>query len=107
MALEILEESERINTEHRIPILLSNLMHSLAETYLIFAENQENSKTDWMHKARHACKQALQAGKGSKAKLPNAMLLQGSYLWIQGRAKAAKKLWVARSGIGGGNGYAL
>jgi len=94
MALEILEESERINTEHRIPILLSNLMHSLAETYLIFAENQENSKTDWMHKARHACKQALKAGKGSKAKLPNAMLLQGSYLWIQGRAKAAKKLWL-------------
>ena len=93
-ALEILEEGERINTEHRIPILMTNLTHNLAEAYLVFAEKEKNDKTDWMHKARHACKQALKAGKGSKAKLPNAMLLQGRYLWFQGRAKVAKKLWL-------------
>jgi len=93
-ALEILEESERINTEHRIPILTTNLMHNLAEVYLVFAEKEKNNKTEWMHKARHACKQALKAGKGSKAKLPGAMLLQGRYLWFQGKAKAARKLWL-------------
>lgn len=70
-ALEILEESERINTEHRIPVPMTNLMHSLAEAYLAFAEKEKKNKTDWMHKARHACKQALKAGKGSKAKLPH------------------------------------
>ena len=70
-ALEILEESERINTEHRIPIPMTNLMHSFAEVYLAFAEKEKKNKTDWMHKARYACKQALKAGKGSKAKLPH------------------------------------
>ncbi|MFH1242556.1 MAG: adenylate/guanylate cyclase domain-containing protein [Pseudomonadota bacterium] len=93
-ALEILEDSERINTEHRIPIVLTNLMHNLAEVYLVFAEKQENDKANWMHKARHACKLALKAGKGSRAKLPEAMLLQGRYLWIKGSAKAARKLWL-------------
>ena len=93
-ALEILEETERINTEHRIPVLMTNLMHNLAEAYLVFVEKDKNNKTDWMHKARNACKQALKAGKGSKAKLPAAMLLQGRCLWFQGRAKAAKKIWL-------------
>ena len=36
---------------------------------------------------------ALKAGKGSRAKMPEAMLLQGRYLWIKGNVKAAKKIW--------------
>ncbi len=101
-ALEILEDSERINAEHRIPIVLTNLMHNLAEAYLVFAERQENDKADWMRKARHACKLAMKAGKGARAKLPEAMLLQGRYLWIKGSAKAARKLWLRGQGLAEG-----
>ncbi|MBL7213694.1 MAG: AAA family ATPase [Desulfobacteraceae bacterium] len=93
-ALEILEESEQKNTEHRIPTVLTNLMHNLSEVYLMFAEKERDNKADWMRKAARACKLALRAGKGAKARLPEAMLLQGRYLWIKGRAKAAKKMWL-------------
>lgn len=93
-ALEILEEGERLNAERRIPLLLTGLMHTLGELYLVYVEREKNNKTEWMRKARKACKQALKSGRGSKAKLPRAMLLKGRLFWLQGKAEAAKKLWL-------------
>ena len=94
-ALETLEESERINTERRIPDLMTNLMLWLAEVYLVFAEKEKiDNKTYWLKKARHACKSALKAGKGSKAKLPRAIFLQGKYFWLRKKPERARKLWL-------------
>jgi len=93
-ALEILEESEQKNTEHRIPPVLTNLSHNLTQAYLMFAEQEKDNKADWMRKAGRSCKLALKVGKGAKAKAPEALLLQGRYMWLKGRAKAAKKLWL-------------
>jgi len=93
-ALKILEESEQKNTEHRIPPVLANLAHALTAAYLMFAEKEKENRGDWMRKAGRTCKLALKAGKGARAKLPEALLLQGRYLWMKGRAKAAKKVWL-------------
>jgi tetratricopeptide (TPR) repeat protein len=94
-ALEILEESDRINTEHRIPLLMTNLIFWLAEAYLVFAEKEKiDHNNDWLQKARHACKNALKAGKGSRAKLPRAIFLQGKYFWLQKKPAKARKLWL-------------
>ena len=93
-ALEILEETREKNTEHRIPTVLTNLTHKLAEVYLILAEKERDNKADWIRKAGPTCKLALKAGKGAKAGLSEALLLQGRYLWIKGRTKGAKKIWL-------------
>ena len=93
-ALEILEESERLNRERRIPVLLSHLMHALTAVYLALAERDTGNEADWMQKAGATCQQALKAGRGAKAKLPWALLLQGRYLCLKGKSKSARKRWL-------------
>jgi hypothetical protein len=39
-------------------------------------------------------KKALKAGKGSKAKLPRAIFLQGKYFWLLKKLAKARKLWL-------------
>ena len=94
VALDIFEKTEQIIIAHRVPIHFVHFYNCLADAYLVIAEqNENNDKADWLKKAKHACRQALKGGKGSRAKLPEAMMLQGRYLWLKGKPRQALKWW--------------
>jgi hypothetical protein len=46
-----------------------------------------------MGKAKRACRVALKQGKTFCGGLPEAMRLQGRYVWLRGRRSAAQRWW--------------
>jgi tetratricopeptide (TPR) repeat protein len=97
-ALSVLLASEQFRIEHGggpfSPVILCN---GLAEAYLMAAERSDalpsSEKTDWLGKARRACRDALKNGKGVRPGLPEAMRLRGTYEWLKGKPAPAQKWW--------------
>lgn len=71
-----------------------SLRNGLAEAYLLAVEKHgQNERTDWLRKAKRACRDALKQGNVFRPGLPEAMRLKGICEWLRGRHAAAHKWW--------------
>lgn len=77
-----------------LPYCIAGFYLGIAEAYLVAAEKEKGSeRTAFMKKARHACYEALRFGKIFSSAMPEALRLQGNYLWLLGRHSEARQQW--------------
>jgi tetratricopeptide (TPR) repeat protein len=93
--LDILRSSQQVYAEHGAA--WSNdceLYEGLIEAYLLAVEQSDGAeRTDWLRKAKGACRGALRRGKAARFRLPAAMRLRGTYEWLRSKSAAAQKWW--------------
>lgn len=95
-ALAELETCRRVAQEHRViePHSRMNLLNTQAALSLyVFEHSNGSERADWSHKARRACRAAVKTSSICRPKAAEAMRLQGTYEWLQGRPAAAQKWW--------------
>jgi len=70
------------------------LNHARAERSLVMAEQSSGVERDrWLGQARRECDSARRRIKFFRPGAPEAMLYQGRYEWLNGRASAARRWW--------------
>jgi tetratricopeptide (TPR) repeat protein len=93
-ALSVLEETRRIYTEHGTTwgndIALYN---GLAEAALWIAERDTMHQKANLSRANQASREALEHARKSRVRLPDAMRIRATCLWLSGDRKAAQKMW--------------
>jgi tetratricopeptide (TPR) repeat protein len=106
-AAELIEDAQTIVAHHNIVefVAVAMLRSTLALCYLELFEHWERqephegevgtpmSKRVWRNRARHACARALRHGRKFAAALPEALRLQGLFLWLCGRQGKAQQWW--------------
>ncbi len=93
--LDTLWSSQQVYAEHGAA--WSNdceLYEGLTEAYLLAVEQSDGAeRTDWLRKAKGACRGTLRRGKAARFRLPAAMRLRGTYEWLRSKPAAAQKWW--------------
>ena len=96
-ALEILESNYNFIVEHnfqRGPFPNAMLQNGLAAAYLIAAEQSKPPERDaWLKKAGQACRSALRWAKFLRPGKPEALRLQGRYVWLKANTAQAQSWW--------------
>jgi class 3 adenylate cyclase/tetratricopeptide (TPR) repeat protein len=96
-ALEVLEANRRFIAEHNLRRGLevnTELYIGLAGTYLLAAEKADPmERAAWLNKARRACRAALKWGRAFRPGKPEALRLQGRYLWLKENTVQAQRWW--------------
>jgi len=95
-AMKILNiADEQFNNHHLKGHLASFVKNALAESYLCSAENEKNKnkKRFLLKKCKKYCKNAVKESGNYCWAIPQAYRLKGSYKWIVGDLKNAKKWW--------------
>jgi class 3 adenylate cyclase/tetratricopeptide (TPR) repeat protein len=94
-ALSTLEACQPVYAEHGARWGAENpFCNGLAEAYLSVVEQSgRTERAAGLKKARRACQDALRRGRMSRAGLPEAMRLRGTYAWLRGRRAIAQKWW--------------
>jgi tetratricopeptide (TPR) repeat protein len=96
-ALDILESNYNFIVEHnfkRGPFPNAMLRNGLAAAYLIAAEQSKPAERDaWLKKAGQACRLALRWAKKLRPAKPEALRLQGRYVWLKANTAQAQNLW--------------
>jgi ATP/maltotriose-dependent transcriptional regulator MalT len=83
-ALSTLDAARQVYAEHgAVAGISTQLCNASAEAYLAAAEQgDEAEKAGWLRKAGRACRAALKQGRVYRPRLPEAMMLQGRYQWL-------------------------
>jgi len=96
-ALDILESNYTFIVEHnfkRGPFPNAMLRNGLAAAYLIAAEQSKPPERDaWLKKAGQACRLALRWAKFLRPAKPEALRLQGRYVWLKANTAQAQSWW--------------
>ncbi len=93
-ALSVLETSQEILSASGVIIEKAILGNGFSETYLAAAERSTGGeRREWLNKAKHSCRDTLQAAKRYRPPLFDAQLFQGRYEWLRGNSSAAQKWW--------------
>lgn len=97
-AVALLEATQEIAGRHGVGgDSLGRFLNTLAESYLVAAEQDEASAREaWLKRAGTACRAALKQSEAYRPGRPEAIRLRGSYAWLRGRPAAAR-LWWERS----------
>ena len=101
LALEVLAATEQATQPHnRHVVSLAALAVNRAAIYVQAAEEAGRSgevaglsQTEWLQKARPACRSARKYAEKARGLLPDSYRLQGAYEWLQDKPDAARHWW--------------
>ena len=94
-ALSALREGQRLRRKYRVRYVHATpVINGWAEAQLQAAERGDGAeRRDWLKKGRQACQDSLKHCRIYRGGLPEAMRLQGTYEWLEGKSSAARKWW--------------
>jgi len=93
-ALTWLEQSNRLIAERRLRShQVVQPKNGLAEAYLLVALQGGPDAPQQLRRAGRACRDALRTSRHFHDGLPEALRLTGTWLWLTGRAEAARRRW--------------
>jgi hypothetical protein len=97
----VLEEGGRLSREHRVQVHNAvPVLAGLVEAYLGVAEQtEEPAQSQWLERAAQASDAALKNARRFRPALAEAMRLRGTYEWLRGNAKSARKWWQRSIGL--------
>jgi len=96
-ALETLDACYRLSLEHKEPHHFATLSNTMAEAYLLAAEQipvGTHERVEWMKRAERVCLSAIQRSSAFRGRRSEAFRLRGRYAWLQGKAVHAQRWWL-------------
>jgi hypothetical protein len=95
VAESLLDDAEQVATERRLRgFLLTDLRQMRAEVALNVAEEaDERDRGAALARARRACQALLDHGKSERLLLARAYCLRGTYEWLAGSERGARRWW--------------
>jgi class 3 adenylate cyclase len=93
--LRAIEDSERYRVEHALRGVHC-AFHWFVQAGLCIANAERmtgQERSDWLKKARVLCKKGLKSSRSFEAHRPEARRNRGTYEWLEGRHKSARKWW--------------
>jgi tetratricopeptide (TPR) repeat protein len=93
-ALLVVEDSQELFSVHGVVVDAPYLGNSKSEIYLMAAESTNGeARQRWLKKAKRSCRDTVKVARNNRPTLPDALLLQGRYEWLQGKPETAQKWW--------------
>ena len=91
----LIEATNQFWIDHSsVTLIWVDFHNAAAEVYLTAArKGAVDGRKLWLQKAAKACKKALKQGRAFRCVLPDAMRLQGTYRWLRGAERSARRWW--------------